>query len=141
ALAVSLAGTSLLMVVLARVRFGLQERVGLLLDRRLLALVAGMPGLEHHERPEYRDKLELLRTDRSALGGALGAVVGMSSVAAQAIGTAALLARLHPVFTVGCALSLGSLAAGTRAARLLVAAQEAGAEAAHQAGEQLRLAA
>src|SRR5579872_3581199 len=43
------------------VMFTVAERAGATIDRRLMELMAGIPGLEHHERPEYLDRLDLLR--------------------------------------------------------------------------------
>ena len=49
---------------------GLRENVGAYLDARLIELVSSVPGLEHHERSDYLDEIELLRTQRDNLGGA-----------------------------------------------------------------------
>ena len=49
------------------VRMRLRENTQLYLDARLMALTAGIPGLEHHERPDYLDKVELLRDEREYL--------------------------------------------------------------------------
>jgi len=32
-----------------------------------MALTAGIPGLEHHERPDYLDKVELMQSERGYL--------------------------------------------------------------------------
>ena len=45
----------------------LQERTDLAVDRHLMEITADLPGLEHHERPEFAAQLELIRQDRGLL--------------------------------------------------------------------------
>ena len=45
----------------------LQERTDLAVDRHLMEVTAGLPGLEHHERPEFATQLEMIRQDRGML--------------------------------------------------------------------------
>jgi ATP-binding cassette subfamily B protein len=56
-------------------RFRMEEATELLIDGELIALTTGMPGIEHHERPEHLDRIELLRQQRSMLSGSVGAVI------------------------------------------------------------------
>src|SRR5439155_3742540 len=49
----------------------LRENVSAYLDRRLMSLASSVPTLEHHERSDYLDEIELLRTNHDALGGAM----------------------------------------------------------------------
>jgi len=63
ALAVSLAGTWLSFSV----RVGLNERVGQEVDATVAALVGSVAGVEHLERPDYLDRIELLRQERMNL--------------------------------------------------------------------------
>ena len=44
-----------------------QERTDLAVDRHLMEISGGLPGLEHHERPEFAAQLELLRQQRAML--------------------------------------------------------------------------
>src|SRR5262245_33372433 len=46
------------------VRMRLREHTQLYLDTHLMALTAGIPGIEHHELPEYLDSMERLRNER-----------------------------------------------------------------------------
>jgi ATP-binding cassette subfamily B protein len=78
------------------VRLRVIEQTQLLIDQDLIALTAGIPGLEHHERPEHADQLERLRARRSQLGASVGAIIGAGAVVAQAVGTVGLLATIHP---------------------------------------------
>ncbi|MBW3536437.1 MAG: ABC transporter ATP-binding protein/permease [Actinobacteria bacterium] len=52
----------------------LQERNDLAVDRHLMEMSAGLPGLEHHERPEFASQLELLRQERGMLSNIVSAV-------------------------------------------------------------------
>src|SRR5688572_20968587 len=53
----------------AWIRARLVEEVGFALDREMAALASRIPGLEHHERADYQDRLELLRQEQGVLGG------------------------------------------------------------------------
>ena len=44
----------------------LREHTQLYLDTHLMGLTAGIPGVEHHELPEYLDSMERLRSERPA---------------------------------------------------------------------------
>ena len=82
--AVSIVVQHLFVVVMSKVRFTLQERTSLHFERELLAMVAALPGIEHHERPEYLDKIEILRAQRAAFAQAVGAIVMNVGVLLQA---------------------------------------------------------
>jgi ATP-binding cassette, subfamily B, bacterial len=45
----------------------LQERTDLEVDRHLMRITSELPGLEHHERPEFAQQMEMLRQDRGLL--------------------------------------------------------------------------
>ena len=124
ALAATVVARHLLAVVLGKLRFMLQERTGLLLEARLVELSASLPGLEHHERPEYLDKLEHLRTERGSLGQAVGVVVVNLSVAAEAVAMVVLLATVHPALLVLPLFGLPSLLASRRGAVVVDRAKE-----------------
>jgi ATP-binding cassette subfamily B protein len=77
--------------------FTVVEKAGAVVDRTLMRLMAGIPGLEHHERPDYLNRLEALRQDRRRLGWMTNATAGMVRVAVQLAATGILLAHLHPL--------------------------------------------
>ena len=54
-----------------------QERTDLAVDRHLMEMSAGLPGLEHHERPEFASQLELLRQQRALLSQIISATYYM----------------------------------------------------------------
>ncbi|MEY2425279.1 MAG: ATP-binding cassette, subfamily bacterial, partial [Actinomycetota bacterium] len=42
---------------IAILRMNMEERTRLYIERHILRLVGGLPGLEHHERPEYANEV------------------------------------------------------------------------------------
>lgn len=74
----------------------LRERTVMAMESRMLHLLATIPGLEHHERPELLDRVELLRQSHWTLGGAVGALLQNIGLLAQVAITATLLAAIHP---------------------------------------------
>jgi ATP-binding cassette subfamily B protein len=78
-------------------RMTMEEKTRLYIERHVLRLVGGLPGLEHHERPEYADEIELLRGGQGLLAQPAGPIVFLFSYALMMVSTLTLLARLHPV--------------------------------------------
>ncbi|REF37989.1 ABC transporter ATP-binding protein [Thermasporomyces composti] len=78
------------------IRVRLAEQVGFALDREIAELTATLPGLEHHERADYQERLELLRQHQGILGQALNSIVSASTALVGALGTGVVLALLHP---------------------------------------------
>ncbi len=108
--------------------FELGERVQLAVERDLIDLANGSAGLEHHERPDYADKLRVLRQELDWAGwssmeilfSAVGLAVGVSI-------TATLLATLDPVLLLLPAFAIPSLLLGRKAEALMGDAREAAA--------------
>jgi len=111
-------------VMMAKVRFTLQERTSLYFERELLAMVAALPGIEHHERPEYLDKLEILQEQRAAFAQAIYAVTQNVGVLLQAGGTGYLLYQVHPLLLVLPVLNLFSFITDARGGSIMVEAAE-----------------
>ena len=127
AVAGSLAFQHVMMVVLSKIRFNLQERTSLRFERELLELVAGLPGIEHHERPDYLDRIEMLRAQRAVFAQAVGAVVMNIGVVGQAVLTGVLLYQVHPVLLGLPLLSMLSFITESKSGALIVNASEASA--------------
>ena len=111
-----------------RVRIRLEERMSLLLDQELIALAAGVPGIEHHERPEYLKELELLSGARVSLSQTAGSVFEVGAIVIRSAGTILLLAGLHPALAVLPLFAVPSLIAGRRATLLRERVMEESAE-------------
>jgi ATP-binding cassette subfamily B protein len=119
ALAATLSLLDLVNLGLARMRLRLQEHAGLLVERQLLQMAASLPGLEHHERPEYLDRLEHLRAERATLGQAIGSLVMTSSTVVQTLGTAVLLTTVSPFLLLLALFGLPSVWTGAKSMTVL----------------------
>ncbi|HUR17482.1 MAG TPA: ABC transporter ATP-binding protein [Acidimicrobiales bacterium] len=111
-----------------RMQFPLKENTGLYLDRRLVSMVGGIPSIEHHERPDYLDRLEVLRREMPVLAFAGVTSAGAVALLAQVMATALLLASVNPWLLAVPLFAAPSLWAGAKAERIRQAALDATAE-------------
>jgi len=107
---------------------GLNERTGTLIDQRLIALSAGVPGIEHHERPEYIKEMELLRRNRIVLAQTAWSLAEGLSVIVRAVMTGLLLAAVDPVLLLLPAFAIPSMFATAHAQRMWHRLEEERAE-------------
>ncbi|HSU14830.1 ABC transporter ATP-binding protein [Longimicrobium sp.] len=117
----------------AWIRNRLIEEVGFALDREIALLVSELPGLEHHERPDYQDRLELLRQQQGLLGGSLNALIYTANVAVGALGTLVGLALVHPWLLLLVPFALPALPIATLTQRWLARAEARSAAPARRA--------
>jgi ATP-binding cassette, subfamily B, bacterial len=111
-----------------KVRVRLGESIGYEIDRRLIAATAGVAGIEHFERPEHLDRLEVLRTERYALREAMTSVAySIEAVAGVAVAVA-LLASVEPWLALLPLSAVPSLVLGGPAQRMVDDATQAVAE-------------
>ena len=109
--------------------FELAEATTLEFERELIELSNGSAGLEHHERPDYADKLQVLRTEISQLGfRAIESVLNALGLALAIAITAVLLARLDPWLLLLPIAAVPPLLHGRRAEALVAASREAAAQ-------------
>ena len=67
-------------------------------ERQLIELANGSAGLDHHERPEYADKMQVLRHEVERVGySSMEALLSAASVSLSLLITGVLLARLDPL--------------------------------------------
>lgn len=87
------AAASMIMSELAW-RFGqrVQEETAHRLDHEILDMVMAVPSIDHHERPDYLDKIEQSRRERFMLSMAITVVFVISSIIVQLVATVAVLA-------------------------------------------------
>ncbi|HEX8273754.1 MAG TPA: ABC transporter ATP-binding protein [Longimicrobiaceae bacterium] len=78
------------------IRLRLSEQVGFVLDREIATLTAGIPGVEHHERADYMDQLELLRQRQGVLGNSLNSLINTANAVVAGVGTLVLLLFATP---------------------------------------------
>jgi ATP-binding cassette, subfamily B, bacterial len=102
-LAIGAAGiTATAVIGFAGAWFGTQFRLRLLeavafeLSREIAALSAAAPGVEHHERPDYQDRLELLRQGHGVLGNSFHLLISTANVVVMSVGTLVTLALAAP---------------------------------------------
>ena len=120
-------------------RTGLQERVGILVDRRLIELSSNAPGVEHHERPDYLDEMELLRTQRQALSMGFGALVMNLGLVVRMAAVVGLLGSVHPILMLLPLFGVPSMVIGVRTERMWQNAMEETAEGLRQCRHLLEL--
>lgn len=126
----------------ARINLGavLVEKTGLVLDQELMELAAASPTLEHYETATYRNELELLREQRSAVVGTVNALVSNVLVATSFLGTVGLLTSVHPALVLLPLFSLPSMVAAQRAGQRDQTARKATIEPLRGAGHLFGLA-
>jgi ATP-binding cassette, subfamily B, bacterial len=121
---VTAATTTISGLYLARLQFS----CGVQLVCRIMQAAGGSPGIEHYERPEYADRIALLKTQTNYISGFLPALGDGLGLAGRVAITAVLLAGVHPALLLLPLLALPSFWAGTRAERVVNAANVATAE-------------
>jgi ATP-binding cassette subfamily B protein len=102
-----------------KVSVRLSESIGYEIDRRLIAMTAALPGIEHFERPEHLDRMEMLRTERFALREAMTSI-GWSIEAFTTVAVSVLLlATVQPWLALLPLAAVPNLVLGGPAQRLL----------------------
>jgi ATP-binding cassette subfamily B protein len=75
----------------------LRENTQLYLDTYLMGLTAGIPGIAHHELPEYLDRVELLRVERNYLANPFNPISWSLAGVLSTASAIALLASVSPL--------------------------------------------
>jgi ATP-binding cassette subfamily B protein len=120
--------------------FELSEMNVLTMDERLIALTNGSMGIEHHERPDYADKLAVLQRELQQLQNGLYAVLALASLAIAIVFTGVLLALLNPILLLLPLVAVPPLITGRRAQSVLDRARDETAEDTRLAWHLFRLA-
>ncbi|MDQ4091436.1 MAG: ABC transporter ATP-binding protein/permease [Actinomycetota bacterium] len=105
----------------------IHDRATLSMNRDLMRLAGRTPGLEHHERPDYLDRMALLREDTRVLADALRQAIVAVVLVVRVVTTALLLASVHPALLVLPIFSFPSLWTGARSRRIVQRARESSA--------------
>ncbi|MGH2811930.1 MAG: hypothetical protein ACRDI1_04370, partial [Actinomycetota bacterium] len=58
---VSVGVGNIVLEILSLLQFDMGDRISQEVDHRIMSIVAGLPGLDHLERPEFADKVKLVR--------------------------------------------------------------------------------
>ncbi|MGH8542163.1 MAG: ABC transporter ATP-binding protein [Gammaproteobacteria bacterium] len=104
------------------------ENTGRVVDETLLRLSLRIPTLEHHENPQFHDKLAILQERRYMLLASFQYIVGSVVSCVQIVVTVALLVRLHRALILLPLFSLPSMWAATRGHRFMHKAWDESAE-------------
>ncbi len=128
AMAGSLAVQGALSVKVGTMSGDLHESSARVLIGDLMRLTAGVPGVEHHERPEYADRLALLRSQGRLLTNYVGSLASSLGLLVRIVVTGVLLASVHPGLLALPLLAVPTVWAGGRASQITEAAKEATAE-------------
>ena len=110
------------------VRMRLRENTQLYLDSHVMGLTAGIPGLEHHERPEYLDQVELIRNERGYLANPFNPISWTIASLVQGASTLALLVGVHPLIALLPLFGLASAWAAGHGEQRLIALTDGQAE-------------
>ena len=110
------------------VRMRLRENTQLYLDSHIMGLTAGIPGLEHHERPEYLDQVELIRNERGYLANPFNPISWTIASLVQGASTLGLLVGVHPVLALLPTLGLATAWASGHGEQRLIALIDGQAE-------------
>ncbi|WP_327000936.1 ABC transporter ATP-binding protein/permease [Dactylosporangium sp. NBC_01737] len=98
-------------------------------ERQLIELANGSAGLDHHERPEYADKMQVLRHEVERVGySSMEALLSAASVSLSLLITGVLLARLDPLLLLLPLTALPAVWLSGRAQTLQAKGREAAAE-------------
>ena len=98
------------------------------LAQEMGALSQGPPGLEHHERADYADRIELIRTESNELFSSVRLALSALSLGVQIVITIVLLALVEPLLLLLLLFAVPQVAADRWAFRRLDAAQLATAD-------------
>ncbi|PGH51981.1 ABC transporter ATP-binding protein [Streptomyces sp. Ru87] len=109
-------------------------------DRELIDLANGSAGLEHHERPEYADKMGVLKEELQRLGWGMYGLLSVVSLALAMVVTGLLLALAHPALLLLPLAAIPPLVTSRRAQRVLDRARDAAAPASREGRHLFRLA-
>ncbi len=105
--------------------FELGERVQLALERDLIDLSNGSAGLEHHERPDYADKLRVVTQEVDWAGwSVMGMLFSAIGLGVGGVITAFLLATLNPWLLLLPLFAIPSLVLGRRGEVVMGKARE-----------------
>ena len=99
-LAVSVTATWYLSLLSQRVQRRFRDRVAIALESHVAHLQASVPTIEHHERPEYLDRLAMLRDQVFALDHMFMSLFSTLGWLFRLAITAALLGSIHPALVL-----------------------------------------
>ena len=128
-LAMSAAGSWLLETVSVRVQRRFRDRVTIALESHVARLQASVPTIAHHERPDYLDRLSMLRNQVFVLDHMYMSVFSTCGWILRLGLTVALLMSIHPALAALAVFALPTVLTSTWRPAVERRAQERGAQA------------
>jgi len=129
-LGLSAAGTWILRTVSTRVLRRFRDKVTIALEAHVARLLASIATIAHHERPDYLDRLSVLRHQIFVLDHMYMSVVGIAGWILRLGVTTALLMSIHPALALLAVFALPTVLVSTWRPAIERAAQERGAQSA-----------
>lgn len=106
----------------------IEHKVNALVERRLAEMLIRLPGIEHYERSDYQDEVQLLRDQSDEIGSGLLAALNMLAQVCQVVVVCGLLAAQTPLLLVLPLFAVPSFLASSLGNRLTEKAYERSAE-------------
>ena len=116
------------------------ERAEITLEAELMQLANGSARIDHHERPDYADKFELLRKEIGEIAPGFTGLFNTLGLLVSMVVTAVLLAQVSPWLLLLPIAAIPPVLAGQRAQRLLEKSREKSASTTRQAWHLFHLA-
>jgi ATP-binding cassette subfamily B protein len=132
-LAASATATWFLRIVSTRVQRRFRDKVTIALESHVARLLASIATIAHHERPEYLDRLSVLRHQIFVLDHMYMSVFATCGWILRLAVTVALLMSIHPALVLLTAFAVPTVLTSTWRPAVERAAQERGAQAARLA--------
>jgi ATP-binding cassette subfamily B protein len=126
-LAISSTATWYLRVLFDRVQRRFRDRVGIALESHVARLQATVATIEHQERPEYLDRLAVLRDQVFALDHLFMSIFSTLGWILRLVVTVALLASIHPALVLLVVFALPTVMSASWRPGIERAAEEHGA--------------
>jgi ATP-binding cassette subfamily B protein len=126
-LGVSATATWFLRTVSTRVQRRFRDKVTIALESHIARLLASIPTIAHHERPDYLDRLSVLRNQVFVLDHMYMSVFSTAGWILRLGVTIVLLASIHPALVLLAAFALPTVLTSTWRPGVERAAQERGA--------------
>jgi len=129
AIGVSATATWFLQVVSTRVQRRFRDKVTIALESHVATLQASIPTIAHQERPEYLDRLSVLRNQVFMLDHMYASLLTTLAWILRVAVTIGLLMTIHPALALLAAFALPTVLTSTWRPAIERSAQERGAEA------------
>ncbi|WP_020578803.1 ABC transporter ATP-binding protein [Actinopolymorpha alba] len=104
------------------------KKIDLVVQRQLTEMLAGLPGIEHFERPDVFNQIQVLRKESGIIGVGITATLSLFGTVFQAVIACVLLAAQTPLLLLLLLFALPSFVIGGISNRWIRVAQEETAE-------------